>query len=681
MRSPRSIIAATALAATTITVAAAGSAAHANTSSVPASRAVTTSVRLPGSVAPFAAAGRAIGTAPATTKLTIQFWLAQRSAAAAGYAAAVSTPGSRLFRHFLSPAGYVARFGATPAAAAAVESWLRSTGFTGIGTDLGRDYVQATAPVATIEAALRVRINYYRTTDLGGTGRYPLRGNDRPVALPASIAGRVLGVTGLDNAAPAMTYVRDGVPARTGTKAAGTKAAGTKAAGTKAAGSPAFACSHWYLQHFATGLPEMFGATKFPSVLCGYTPQQLRRAYNLSLDNTGKGVSVALVEVGLTPDMFQTLAEYAKVHDIQAPSTTRYFELSLGRGAQCGDPFNVEEQLDVEASYSMAPASNQIVVGGDSCDDGFFGLQALFDADLAVLNGIGNRPLAQVASNSWEAGAEGTPAGMLQITHAYLIRAADEGVSMLFSAGDSSGVEVPSSDPYATAVGGTTLAVGHDGPQLFETGWSTGISTVSGAKWLPQGEDGASGGGASLLWQQPGYQRGVVPAPLARATGDRGGLVRAVPDISADADGFTGMTVGMLSFDDQGNVTGYFEQSIAGTSLATLLVAGVVADAEQGQPRSFGFLNPALYKLAGTKAFDDVLPLSATANPAYRGVACDANTCGLVLLTTFDDQSSSMAGYTGQVTAPGYDSMTGIGTPSGQSFISALRYLPAAAAP
>jgi subtilase family serine protease len=252
---------------------------------------------------------------------------------------------------------------------------------------------------------------------------------------------------------------------------------------------------------------------------------------------------------------------------------------------------------------------------------------------------------------------------------------------MLFSAGDGSGVQVPSSDPYATAVGGTTLAVGHDNPRLFETGWSTGISTVTGTQWAPQGEDGASGGGASLLWKQPGYQRGIVPVALATAAGDRGGLVRAVPDISADADGFTGVTVGMLSFDQQGNVTGYFEQSVGGTSLATLLVTGVVADAEQGQQGSFGFLNPALYQLAGTKAFNDMQPLSALTNPAFRGVACDASTCGLVLLTTFDDQSPSMAGYTGQVTAPGYDTMTGIGTPSGQSFISGLRDLSAAASP
>lgn len=34
-----------------------------------------------------------------------------------------------------------------------------------------------------------------------------------------------------------------------------------------------------------------------------------------------------------------------------------------------------------------------------------------------------------------------------------------------------------------------------------------------------------------------------------------------------------------------------------------------------------------------------------------------------------------MNGYTGQVTLKGYDNMTGLGTPNGQRFISALRTL------
>ncbi len=148
------------------------------------------------------------------------------------------------------------------------------------------------------------------------------------------------------------------------------------------------------------------------------------------------------------------------------------------------------------------------MVGGDSCDDGAYGLQSLYDADLAVLNGAGGHPLARSCRTPGRPATRPCPASQLQVEHAYLVRAAAEGVTMLFSAGDQSGVEVPSSDPYATAVGGTTLAIGHDNPRLFETGWSTGISAAGGGKWHFQGEQGASGGGPSLLWQQPAYQHG-----------------------------------------------------------------------------------------------------------------------------------------------------------------------------
>ena len=300
----------------------------------------------------------------------------------------------------------------------------------------------------------------------------------------------------------------------------------------------------------------------------------------------------------------------------------------------------------------MAPAASQLVVGGDSCDNGFFGLQALFDADLAVLNGIGDRPLAQIASNSWLAGDESGPANMLQITHAYLIRAADEGVSMLFSSGDASGVGSRRATRTPPRWAAPRWASASSNPRLFETGWSTGISAEQGGQWAFQGEDGASGGGASLLWKQPGYQHGVVPDALATAAGRPGrpgpcgpghqrGRRRVHRDGRRDAElRCPGQRDRVLRGADRRHQP----RHAAGRGHRGRRRAG---------PASFGFLNPALYRLAGTKAFHDARPLSAKTSPAYRGVACDADTCGLLLLTTFDDQSWSMAGYTGQVTAPG----------------------------
>lgn len=650
------VVAATVLAATTIAAAAAGSAARADAAHVaPHGPAF---VALSNSTASFATANRAIGTVAGTQMLTIQVWLKPRTAAAESFATAVSTPGNPLAGHYLSPAAYAARFGATNAQAGAVASWLRAEGFTGVAADSGRDYVQATAAVATIDAAFRTQLRYYQPAGRVNAGRYALRANDRAVAIPSSISASVLGVTGLDNAAPALMYARPGNPA----------------VASAPAGPITFPCSQYYAQHYAVRLPKTFGAINFPTPICGYSAGQLRRAYGYSGNNGGKGVTIALVEDGLAPDMLLTLQDYAKANGIQAPSRARYTELALGQGSACGDPSYYEENLDVEASYDMAPLANQVVIGGDSCNDGFYGLQAYFDADTAILNGVAGHPLASIASNSWEGLDESQPVNIVNIEHAFLVRAAAEGVSMLFEAGDRSGVLTPSDDPFATAVGGTTLGIGNADPRLFETGWSTAAYFDIKNKWYLQGEVNATGGGPSVLWAQPSYQRGVVPAALAKAPGNRAGLVRAVPDISADADQFTGFALGLLKFNSKGVPDGFTEVPIGGTSLATPLVAGMVAAAQQGH-RRFGFLNPALYRLPRMGGVHDVLPVTNATPARYRAVACDVTECGVLSMLTFDDQSFSMSSYTGQVTRAGYDTMSGVGSPDGQNFINALRKL------
>jgi subtilase family serine protease len=610
---------------------------------------------LAGSEAPFASHTKITGYVSGSQALTVQLWLKPATAAAEQYATAVSTPGSKLFHHYLSPAAYTARFGASKAVASRVQSWLRSQGFTTVTTDSGRNYVRATASTAKINAAFKVRLALYKPSASVNAGQYPLRANNKAVSLPTSISASVIGVSGLENANPILPLVK----------------MNTKAQGTP----PNTACSQYYGQHLATGLPEQFGTTTFPSEACGYTADQLRAAYQASTLNTGKGQTVALVEQGLTKDMFLTLQDYAAANSMPAPSAQRYQELSLGKNT-CGDPFDVEEQLDVESAFDMAPGANLLVVGGDSCNNGDQGLQALFDADTTVIDGTGGHPLATIASNSWESGGEFQEPLFTSIENAYLVRAAAEGVGMYFSAGDGSGVEMPSADPYATAVGGTTLGIGQTNNRLFETGWSTGVSVLNsaGTKWVFEGEQGAAGGGPSLLWNQPAYQKGVVPASLSTPPGSRSGPVRSVPDISADADPFTGMAVGLLSFPASGPPV-YSESDIGGTSESSPLVAGIVTSAQQGQSVPFGFLNPVLYKLNNTNSYNATLPLSSASPALWDGTYCPAATCGANALTTFDDQSPNMINYTGQVTLPGYDNMTGLGTPNGPNFIMHLREL------
>lgn len=617
---------------------------------------------LAGSAIPFASHNHPLGTVAAARQLTIQVWLTPRNAAAASnYATAVSTPGSSLYHHYLSPNAFTSRFAATTASAGKVRQWLMSKGFTNVTASAQRDYVRATANTAKINAAFGIQMKYYQSSATARTFSGQLRGYSGQLSIPASLTGNVLAVTGLDNAAPSLpmaTY-------HTNVKQTAAPATGTNT------------CSRYYDERQTTALPKMFGETHFPTVICGYGGQQMRAVYGANGKNTGKGQTIALVELGLAPDMFTTLQDWGKANNMRPPSTTRYRELSLGDNS-CGDPFFEEEQLDVEASYAMAPDSSQIVVGGDGCDNGDQGLQGLFNADLAVINGGGGHPLASVASNSWGSGGENQPAFLTNIEHAYLVRAAAVGVGMYFSSGDSSGVFEPASDPFAISVGGTTLGINKSGHRLFESGWSTGVSLDLGSPeaWTFFGEQFAAGGGPSEIWAQPGYQKHAVPRSLATGAGNRPGLVRSVPDISADADPYTGFNVGLITTDSQGNPA-FIETSIGGTSLAAPLVAGMVIAAQQGQPHTFGFTDPVLYRLYHSNAFFDPTPLTSHSPAPWRGLVCPVSPtqCGLPQLAIHDDQNRDMAGYTGQVTLRGYDNMTGLGTPNGQSFIGQLRRL------
>ena len=392
----------------------------------------------------------------------------------------------------------------------------------------------------------------------------------------------------------------------------------------------------------------------------------MRAAYGVNMRNDGHGQTVSVVELGLAPDMFLTLQDYAKTGHFLAPSPQRYAELSLGKNT-CGDPFNVEEQLDVETSYDMAPGANQLVVGGDSCNNGDFGNQGLFDADIVTIDGTsGNHhhPLANISSNSWGPGNDTQPAILTNIMHAYLVRAAAQGVGMYFASGDSSGVETPD-DPFSILVGGTSLGIGKNNQRLFETGWSSGLSPLGHGQWGPAFENGATSGGPSLIWRQPGYQHGVVPRALALADpGSRLGLLRSEPDLAANADLYTGFATGIMTFPKHKSPK-FIEITVGGTSVASPLVAGIIADAQQGQHTAFGFTDPVLYRLNGTPALHDILPSTSRTPGLFRGEVCKGNICPgrTKFLVTFDDQSPAMAGYTGQVTLKGYDNMTGIGTP------------------
>lgn len=605
--------------------------------------------------------GATSGTVAASSQtLSFEVWLAPDEAGASRFADAASTPGSPTYHQWLSPDAYTARFGPTAAEANAVVSWLRSQGMADVHASAQRDYVSATGTVGGIDAAFGVQMRTYQTADANGSTT-TVESNDRDLSIPASLTADVLAVTGLNNTQPVTEHT----------------------APVASSAATAADCSQYWAQRTATLSPEYDGLNPFALAVCGYSAEQLRAAYGMTDANTGVGQTIALIEIGQPTDMFGTLTDYAAANGLPAPTSTQLRQEVIGQGGACGNEFDIEEQLDSEASYAMAPGADQLMVEGDSCNQALEGDQALFDADTAVLGGNGASRSATIVSNSWELGGETLPPMYVTTAHAIDLRAAAEGVGMYFSSGDGPGIEVPSSDPYSTAVGGTTLGVGATDDRLFETGWSDDNAIKQGGAWTDLGIQSGAGGGTSLLYPEPSYQHGVVPPSMAKTSAGRSD--RAVPDISADADPFSGMLIGTIEPKNNGQAGPYTTFVIGGTSESSPLVAGMVADAQQGQASSFGFINPLLYSVANTRAYHPTLPFSSSTPDLYRGAflpaALDKGSppCypipgepanGIPCVAVFDDQDPTM---TAQVTAPGYDTMTGVGTPNGTAFINALR--------
>ena len=97
------------------------------------------------------------------------------------------------------------------------------------------------------------------------------------------------------------------------------------------------------------------------------------------MGSTGRGQTIAFVELGSPePDLLLTLQDYARASGLPVPSASQYAQVSAGKAcaatpddaqqqAAAGSDPDVEEQMDVEAAYAMAPGARELVVSGLSC--------------------------------------------------------------------------------------------------------------------------------------------------------------------------------------------------------------------------------------------------------------------------------------------------------------------------
>jgi subtilase family serine protease len=393
------------------------------------------------------------------------------------------------------------------------------------------------------------------------------------------------------------------------------------------------------------------------SVTTCYTPQQLEAAYGirplLNRGIDGRGETVVLPEQGeqqptppMVTDIRQDLAGFDRRFHL--PAARLSVTTTLARGASRWLALQ-EETLDVEMVHAVAPAAAIRVI--------LLPFPALTSAPALTTALIGalrlGTALGDVISLSMGVGEHCFSAGEVARLHAALQAAGRHHVTVVAASGDTGAVGaacpapfsvpgvvpvveplLPAADPLVLAVGGTSLTASHrTGAYVGESGWSQPAENLD-ADTL------ASGGGFSRLFARPAYQDGVPGT----------GGVRAVPDVAADASGATGLA--LVAGDGQGT---YAVSGSSGTSAAAPFWAGLVAEADQLAGHDLGFINPGLYGIARGpdyhRAFHDVV----------RG-----NSTVIVVPSRF-------AGYRA---GPGWDPVTGWGSPDAQLLIPLLARYP-----
>jgi subtilase family serine protease len=595
----------------------------------------------------WASPANAAGAPAADTTIEGEIALAvPDEAGAEALATAVSTPGSPRFHHYVSPAGWISRFAPSRSDLNDVLSFLKGQGFVITGVPTSRLFVVFRGTPAQFTSAFDVTVQRYRVdgTTLTGPAGTP--------SLPAAVATKV-GSLSLDTGR-LLTHPNS-KQADTAPKAA----AKPKVAGPAAATLPTVQCSDYYGQHTQT-FPEAYGKTVFPTYICGYVPAQIRAMYGLTDGPRGQGQTVAIVDAYASPTIVRDVNTYSAANGEPGLNGSNYRQL-VPSPAQftdkeaCQGPaaWQGEQTLDVESAHGIAPQAHILYSGGFNCGGGIdVALSRILDAHLST-----------IVSNSYGNLGEDVGDTALAINRHQELQAAAEGIGLYYSSGDDGddsidlgtpAVDFPSSSPWVTSVGGTSVGLDNKGKVKLETGWGdTRDPVVVGADGnlaygqpLPGTFFGGAGGGVSSLFPEPAYQRGVVPAALS-------GGKRTTPDVAALADPYTGFAIGIRPIvDDDTLATGPFEnETFGGTSLASPIVAAEVAVAQQETHTVLGFANPTLYGVARVApgVFRDAKAAPNTALAAFSaGLQTD-------VLVTLDTDSSLR-------TTRGYDEVTGVGS-------------------
>jgi subtilase family serine protease len=668
-----------------------------------------------------------LGAEDLSKQITVTVWLKHHNQAAFHeLVREMYDKSSPNYHHFLTLDQYHANFAPTRQEAALVREYLTSHNLTVSAADKNNHYISAVGRVADVQEAFKVQINRFKVN--GEIHRANL--TEPTVIGSASVV--VAAVQGLNDLSY-RSYARRPINPATGGPANGVplKSAGAGSNGlfftANCFGGPAtetFSTPGGGPSAVYTGNTYGSGIASVPpgAPQCGYDAADIQAIYGLNTAYAhgfaGTGQTIVIVDAFGSNTIVGDANTFSRLNKLPRLKTgaSGNFQIVKPNGtAVCtatngciAGNWQFETTLDVESAHSVAPAANILLVL--AADNSFTNL------DIANLWAIENLA-GNVISNSFgipEIALVDLAPSILIVENNLAMTAAALGISQQVSTGDSGdnlaldqaafGIDAASpgfaaSSPFTTAVGGTSTFLGADHKVKFQTGWGLNVTRISGPNPNPPtvpplglGFQGGAGGGESVVFPKPAFQSSLP------------GEFRQTPDISMVADPETGLEIIVTPDSVPGHPK--FVDVFGGTSLSTPLFSALWALANQaagGGP--LGQAAALLYDLP-RNAITDVRQIGSANNvrgtitipntppkpptiiqESPRALAAPANCalppCTLGNTTNFVSalfQSSTSTRWdvfvfgtdTSLTTGPGWDNVTGLGTPNGLTFINAV---------
>ena len=522
------------------------------------------------------------GEVAATNDLHLAIGLQLRNEAALNdLLAQVSDPASSNYGHYLSADEFAGQFAPSEADYQAVVNFAKAQGLTVTKTHANRMLVEVNGKASDVEQAFNVSLHTYQHP----TENRAFFAPDTEPSIPADLA--ILDVSGLNN------YSRP--------------------------------YHHLHLRPNPPKSPP--GPTgKLGSGLGGsYMGKDFRAAYVPGATQTGVGQNVALVE--FDGYLASDIQLYESINALPNVALTNIL-LNGFNGFPTGTGGEVEVSLDIEMVVSMAPGLNEALLYEGSPYNFFPNV---------VLNQIAVDNSARQITSSW--GWTGGPNAtsdqifkeMIVQGQTYYNASGDSDAFLTGEVDDPGFTGFPSSDPYITQSGATTLSTaGPGGAYLSETVWNWDI------EFGPIADGIGSSGGVSSYYAIPSWQTNINFALNGGST-----TYRNIPDVALTGDNVLVIADG-----------GVYYPGTGGTSCAAPLWAAFTALVNQQAAAvghaPVGFINPALYALARSPFYTNVFNDVTTGNNTWS--------------------ASPNAFYA----VTNYDLCTGLGSPQGTNLINAL---------